>query len=68
MSRDVELVLSSAEYFGQSKATARAVVKSVAEATRTWRDVAKAAGARVREIDRMASAFEHDDLNRALKL
>jgi serine/threonine-protein kinase HipA len=32
----------------------------------TWRDIAKEAGARAAEITRMASAFEHDDLKRAM--
>jgi serine/threonine-protein kinase HipA len=36
--------------------------------TSTWRDIAKAAGARSAEINRMASAFEHGDLKRALAL
>jgi serine/threonine-protein kinase HipA len=34
----------------------------------TWRNTAKAAGARPAQINRMASAFEHDDLKRALAL
>jgi serine/threonine-protein kinase HipA len=36
--------------------------------TATWRDTAKKIGARPAEINRMASAFEHDDLDRALAL
>ncbi|MBB6414133.1 hypothetical protein HNQ71_006842 [Mesorhizobium sangaii] len=36
--------------------------------TATWRDAAQAVGARSAEINRMASAFEHDDLKRALAL
>jgi serine/threonine-protein kinase HipA len=47
---------------------ARAIIAEVAAATRTWRDVARQTGARAAEIDRMASAFEHDDLERALRL
>ena len=38
------------------------------EVTRVWRDVAAAAGARPAEIRRMESAFEHDDLVKALAL
>jgi len=34
----------------------------------TWRDTARVVGARSAEIARMASAFEHDDLKRALAL
>ncbi len=40
----------------------------VTAATRTWRDFAGKAGARTVEIDRMANAFEHDDLEYALRL
>jgi serine/threonine-protein kinase HipA len=48
--------------------TRRAIIKEVAAATATWRDTANAVGARAAEITRMASAFEHDDLKRALAL
>lgn len=36
--------------------------------TATWRETAKTVGARSAEINRMASAFEHEDLKRALAL
>jgi serine/threonine-protein kinase HipA len=36
--------------------------------TAAWREVKKEARARSAEIARMASAFEHDDLKRALAL
>ena len=64
----IELLESACGYFGLGLAPARAIIKEVAEATATWRDVAKAAGARSAEITRMASAFEHGDLKRALEL
>jgi serine/threonine-protein kinase HipA len=47
---------------------ARTLIKEVAEATATWQAVAKEVGARAAEINRMSSAFEHDDLRRALAL
>jgi serine/threonine-protein kinase HipA len=47
---------------------ARAILKEVATATAAWSDVARQVGARAAEITRMASAFEHDDLKRALAL
>jgi serine/threonine-protein kinase HipA len=65
---DLQLVLSAAEYFGLSTAAAQAIIKQVATATATWRDVARAAQANPHEIRRMASAFEHDDLTGALAL
>ena len=65
---DLGLVLSVAEYFGLGDAAAKAIVKATAEATASWRQVAEAKGARPAEIRRMESAFEHDDLRRALAL
>jgi serine/threonine-protein kinase HipA len=65
---DLALVLSVAELFSLSDAEARDIVREVAQVTRGWREVAAAAGARPAEIRRMESAFEHDDLVRALEL
>lgn len=60
--------LAAAEYFGLGLAQARALIKEVATATAKWRDVARKAGARASEMQRMASAFEHEELRRALAL
>ncbi len=65
---DLDLVFSSAEYFGLGLKEAKVITKEVAEVTSTWRDVATVAGAPASEIRRMASAFEHADLPRALAL
>jgi len=51
-----------------TQAQARGVIKEVTAVTATWRETAKAAGARSAEINCMASAFEHEDLKRALAL
>jgi serine/threonine-protein kinase HipA len=64
----IDLLEASAGYFGLGLMPARAIIAEVAAATRTWRDVARQTGARAAEIDRMASAFEHDDLQQALRL
>jgi serine/threonine-protein kinase HipA len=64
----LDLAESAAEYFGLPLAKARIVIREVASATCTWREVAALAGARPAEISRMASAFEHDDLARARTL
>lgn len=64
----LELVESAAEYFGLGIAGARRIIKEVATATSEWRSVAKKVGVKAAEIDRMASAFEHDDLKQALAL
>jgi len=64
----IDLLESAAEFFGLSLPQARTIIKKVATVTATWRDTAKEVGARSAEINRMASAFVHDDLDRALAL
>ena len=64
----LELVQEAAGFFGLSLPKARTIIKEVAAATATWRTIAKEISARPPEINRMASAFEHDDLRRALAL
>jgi serine/threonine-protein kinase HipA len=64
----LDLLEQASEYFALTLAQARTIIKDVASVTATWRDTAKVVGARSSEINRMASAFEHDDLKRALAL
>ena len=64
----IDLLEEAAEYFGLGLKPARAILKEVASATAAWREAAGEAGARASEITRMASAFEHDDLERARAL
>jgi len=64
----LDLLEEAAEYFSLGLHQARAIIKDVAKATAKWRDVAQKTGARASEIHRMASAFEHEDLRRALAL
>ena len=64
----LDLLEEASEFFALTLAQARMVIKEVATVTATWRETAKAVGARSAEISRMASAFEHDDLRRALAL
>lgn len=64
----IDLLEASAGYFALSLGEARRILKEVAAATSTWRDVARQAGAPAKEIHRMASAFEHDALQQALAL
>lgn len=64
----VDLLEAASEYFALTPVQARSVIGEVASVTATWRDTARAVGAHATEIDRMASAFEHDDLDRALAL
>ncbi|ASR50282.1 type II toxin-antitoxin system HipA family toxin [Blastomonas fulva] len=65
---DLGLALSVAEYFGLKAAQAKEIVSQVALVVRNWARVAEQNGARPPEIKRMASAFEHDDLAKALAL
>jgi serine/threonine-protein kinase HipA len=58
----IELALSQAELFGLSLADAKTIVGEVGGAVAAWRAVARQAGQTESQIDRMASAFEHDDL------
>jgi serine/threonine-protein kinase HipA len=64
----LDLLESASEYFDLKLKAARAVIKEVALATSQWRIVAKKVGLQRSEIDRMSSAFEHKDLDRALAL
>jgi serine/threonine-protein kinase HipA len=63
-----ELLETAAGYFGLALVHARRIINDVAKVTATWRQTSKQVGARAGEIARMASAFEHDDLKRALVL
>lgn len=64
----IDLLEEAAPYFALSLTDARLILKEVATATASWREVAREVGARSREIQRMASAFEHEELRRALAL
>lgn len=64
----VELLEASAGYFALSLADARSILGQVAAVTSSWRCVAGEVGASIAEMDRMASAFEHDELRQALAL
>jgi serine/threonine-protein kinase HipA len=64
----LDLLEAASEFFALTLAEARKIIKEVATVTSTWRNTAKAAGARSAEINRMASAFEHEDLKGALAL
>ena len=65
---ELDLVLSTAEFFGLSLPEAKGIAKAVASVVVPWRDVAAAIGAPQSEIARMESAFEHNDLRRAVAL
>jgi serine/threonine-protein kinase HipA len=60
------LALEVAGYFDLDAGKAREIAKQVGTAVSKWRDEAARHGLAKAEIDRMASAFEHDDLKAAL--
>lgn len=63
----LDTVLGVARHFRLDLAEARAIAREVAAAVAGWREVAGQHGLTPNQIDRMASAFEHDDLAAALK-
>jgi serine/threonine-protein kinase HipA len=63
----LERAMEVADYFELDAKTARAIAAEVARAVAAWRDEAARLGLATTEIDRMASAFEHEDMQAALK-
>ena len=59
------LALEVAEYFEMPANAARQVAAEVGKEVAKWRRVAGKVGLTLAEIDRMASAFEHEDLKMA---
>jgi len=62
----LKTALDVAEYFELSAKQARATAHEVAQAVRLWKVVARKLGIAAAEIDRMSSAFDHEDLEQAL--
>jgi serine/threonine-protein kinase HipA len=62
----LELALEVAPYFEVEKNEANQIIHEVGAAASTWRAVSSNLGIASSEIDRMASAFEHTDLRKAL--
>jgi serine/threonine-protein kinase HipA len=60
------LAMDVAGYFDLKMADARKIAATVGRAVTKWRDEATRHGIGKTEIERMASAFEHDDLKQAL--
>ena len=64
----LDLALETVEFYRLGLNDARAIAKEVAKAVAQWREVARGLGAVRRDIDRMASAFEHADRDAAHRL
>lgn len=63
----LELALQVAPYFELNKSETKRVVHKVGKAVSKWHYVAEAIGMSKASLERMASAFEHDDLRQALR-
>ena len=64
----LDLALETAGHYRLGMNDARTIAKEVADAVAQWRVVARGLGAARQDIDRMASAFEHADLDAARRL
>lgn len=64
----LDLAMSVAEYFGLQKDEAQAIAAQVGKTVSTWRHEAARHGLPKTEINRMATAFEHDDLKKAQRM
>ena len=62
----MELALEVCEKFGLALLEAKEIAKAIAVTVSGWREEAFERSIKNREIDRMASAFHHHDLNMAL--
>ena len=61
----LDLALSVAPEFGLKNKQAKDIANEAGRAVASWRAVAGGAGITKAQIDRMSSAFEHDDLKRS---
>lgn len=61
----LDLAYEVAAHFGVKPDKAKSIVREVGQALAHWRETAVATGLTSKEIDRMASAFEHDDFGKA---
>jgi len=64
----IELALEVAAYFELGKDEARTIISDVAKVTNKWRKTAAGIGLQSAEIERMSSAFEHQELKKALSI
>ena len=63
----LELAFEVAPHFGLKPDKAKTIVREVGAAVQGWRKVASATGLSASEIERMASAFEHEELKAATR-
>ncbi len=66
-SASLDVAASVAHYFDLDNLQAKGIFKEVGLATALWREEAAKLKIKKTEIDQMASAFEHEDLQKAIK-
>lgn len=66
-SASLDVAVSVAHYFDLDNLQAKKIFKEVGSATALWREETAKLKIKKVEIDRMASAFEHEDLQKALQ-
>ena len=64
----IDLALATADYYGLKKQGAEAIAREMADIVATWKTEAARLGISGREIERMVTAFEHDDAHKARAL
>lgn len=64
----IDLALNQVGYFNLKEDAAVKIIREVAEAVIHWRDIAAKKGQSKGQINRMSSAFEHEDLEKSLAL
>jgi serine/threonine-protein kinase HipA len=62
----LDLAFQVAPHFGVKPDRAKAIVRDVGKAVVRWRETAASMGLSSNETERMASAFEHEELNKAV--
>jgi serine/threonine-protein kinase HipA len=67
-SASIDLAMNVADYFEVGSINAKKIINEVGTATALWRQEAANHKIKKAEIDLMASAFEHVDLQKALHL
>jgi serine/threonine-protein kinase HipA len=67
-SASLDLALSVADYFDLKTDEAKSIAADVGRAVSAWRSEAKKVGISDGEINRMASAFDHEDWRKATTL
>ena len=60
----IDTALSVCEYFDLNNSQARETTQKIARIVKGWRKVASSKGFKKEEIERMSSAFDHEELKK----